>query len=254
MLALINDQNIYEEFHKDSKLQKRIISRKNFTYRNLIEVIEKVLKNHPSKSVLDIGCGTGTMSFYLSTLGLSITGVDISEKAINTCVKNKERLYVGKKLSFFRINFPSEEIKGKFDLIICLEVLEHIKDEANAIKNIKSLLAPRGVVVFSVPSSKSLLYRFGLVKKYDQEVGHLRRYSVLDVKNKIQNAGLEIGDIIEEEGVFRNFLFFIVFPINTLLVKFANRFSTVSDFLTFIDNIFLRFFGGSQIIFVARKI
>ena len=71
---------LYETYHSNRRLQKRIISDNNFTYRELI----KIMKPHLNKiqSVLDIGSGAGTIDFYLASKGKKVTGIEISKSAV----------------------------------------------------------------------------------------------------------------------------------------------------------------------------
>ena len=67
-------------YHQKTKAQHKIIDEGNFTYRVILSIINKYLKG--TKKVLDIGCGAGTLDFYLANKGHNVTGIDISEKAI----------------------------------------------------------------------------------------------------------------------------------------------------------------------------
>lgn len=69
--------NFYDLYHSQAKFQKEVIGEKNFTYREIISVLKKLRGIH---SVLDIGCGVGTIDFYLAFFGKEVTGIDISKK------------------------------------------------------------------------------------------------------------------------------------------------------------------------------
>ncbi|RJR25263.1 class I SAM-dependent methyltransferase [Candidatus Microgenomates bacterium] len=243
---------LYEKFHSNIKLQKRIISKRSITYRDIVRVINKYKDHCVGNKALDIGCGCGALSFYLGSIGFDVTGIDISKKAVDICEQNKKMFELHGCLKFFKLNFPQENIKGRYDLIICSEVLEHIEDQKKAIRYIKNKLNKNGIVIFSLPSIKSPLHRLGLSSKHDINVGHLRRYSMDSIYNLINFSGLRTIELIETEGILKNFLFIIGFPLNKILIRLSNRFLFISSFIFFIDDMLLKFFGGSQIILVSK--
>jgi len=241
--------SLYERFHKRIKLQKRVIGRKNFTYRLIIDVLETYSVN-PQK-VLDIGCGVGTLSFYTASKGNYVMGIDISPRAIEACKLTAQKLNLDKNTDFLVKDFSEEMIDGRFDLVICSEVLEHLKDDKLVIKKIFNILKESGRILISVPSKNSPLFRLSFVEGFDRRVGHLRRYDSPGVVDLVRGVGFKILEIKKTEGVLRNFLF--VSRFGNPFVRLANRFTFVSDLLTFLDNITLKLFGESQIIVVAQK-
>lgn len=239
---------LHQKYHRGTKSTHKIIRSNNFTYRLLIEVIKKNLKGN-NLNILDIGCGAGTLSFYLASKGHHITGIDISQKAINECIKSAKKINL-KNTKFMRASFPEEFVlKKQFDAIIFIEVIEHTSNDRKALKEIYKLLQPNGILILSTPSITAPLHRLGLTKKFDKEVGHLRRYDLKQLKNLLQSKGFKIIETKKTEGILRNFLF--VNPSAGKLVRYVNFFA--SDFVTFLDNISLKMFGESNYIIVARK-
>jgi len=107
------------------------------------------------------------------------------------------------------------------------------------------------MTVISVPSKNSPLFKLGFTKKFDERVGHLRRYNQEDLIRLLRKTGFKILEIQKTEGILRNFLF--VSKFTGQIIRVANRFWIVSDIFTFIDNITLKLFGESQLIVVAQK-
>lgn len=239
-------KEIHEKYHKKIKLQYRIINEENFTYRIILSVINKYLKG--KKKVLDVGCGAGTIDFYLANKGYDVTGVDISENAIKSCIETGENLGL-KNVQFKQVDFPQETINEKFDFIIFSEVIEHLEDDQLALGQIYKLLKKRGILILTTPSINAPLHRWGMTKQFDEKVGHLRRYKIEDLKKMINESGLKIIESKITEGPLRNFLF--VNPIAGKLVRITNRF--FSDPVTIIDKVSAHLFGGSDIIIVATK-
>jgi len=240
---------LYENFHKKTKSQKRIIGKKNFTYRNLIEVLGKYIDDE--KEILDIGCGAGTVDFYLAKVGHKILGIDISGKAVEACRESSQALGLEYRLNFEKLNFPKEKPSGKFDLVICSEVLEHLKNDQKAVKVIFGLLRPGGVAIISTPSKNAPLYRIGFAKEFDKEVGHLRRYSLKELKILVGKTGFVVLETIKTEGILRNFLF--LNPIADKLVRVLNKIGALSDIITFMDRLTIPVFGESDIFITAQK-
>jgi len=247
MMEKNNSKSRYNSFHNKTKTQCKIISQKNFTYRNIINIIEKYLKGDNVK-VLDIGCGSGTLCFYIANKGNSVFGVDISSKAISTCQESAHILGM-KNATFKVIDFPSENINGKFDFIISSEVIEHLEDDNLALKKIYGLLRNNGVLIITTPSSHAPLHRLGYAINFDKRVGHLRRYTIESLSKQCEDIGFMIVEAHKIEGILRNFLF--LNPIAGKLVRLMKFY--ISDLVTFIDNIFIPIFGESNILIVAKK-
>ncbi len=227
-------------------MQKRIINERNFTYRIIFSVVNKYLKG--KKKILDIGCGAGTISLYLANIGNEVLGIDISQNAINSC--NESAKFLGfRNINFERITFPDKVPSGQFDYIICSEVLEHLENDDLALKKIYALLKPEGVAVISTPSKNAPLYKLGFAKKFDERVGHLRRYTLQELVSKCKKNNFSILETKKTEGILRNFLF--LNPLVGKLVRFIKFF--ISDIVTFFDNISLKLFGESQIFVVVKK-
>lgn len=243
----MNSKKIHEKYHKKTKPQYKIICGKNFTYRILLSVINSYLKSE--MKVLDIGCGAGTLDFYLANKGYQVTGVDISETAIRSCRETAKNLGI-KNADFKVLDFPDETPEGKYDAVLFFEVIEHLADDNKALKRIYSLLKPGGILFLSTPSKNAPLYKLGLTKRFDKEVGHLRRYSDQGLSSMLKESGFKITELKKTEGILRNFLF--VNPIAGKFIRFIKFF--LSDLVTFIDNLTIPISGESNYIIVAKKV
>lgn len=237
----------YNIFHEKAKKQSKIISKNNFTYRHIINFVDKYSVG--KGEVLDIGCGVGTLCFYIASKGRHVLGVDISSRAIRVCQESSRKLALAKLTKFEVINFPKEAISGKFDLVILTEVVEHLPNDKLALKKIFALLDRGGIAIITTPSLNAPLHRLGYANNFDQRVGHLRRYTVGSLSKKCENSGFKVIETKKVEGVLRNFLF--LNPYAGKFVRFIKFF--ISDIATFIDNSLIPIFGESNIIVVAKK-
>lgn len=245
---MINYKAFYENYHRRRLLPKRIITPKNFTYRHIIAALDRYCRG---KTVLDFGSGVGTLSLYLASQGKQVTGVEISQKAVRIAQKSAQLFNLTGQVKFLRVDIFKTGLKQKFDFVICSEVLEHLADDGRAVEKIFQLLKPNGRVLISVPSLNAPLIKTGAIKPFDAWSGHLRRYTMNSLTLLLNQHRFQVIYSKKNEGLVRDALF--VFPqIGSQIVRLANHFSLFSDLITLIDNQFLKLFGESQIIIVAK--
>ncbi|MBN1688962.1 MAG: class I SAM-dependent methyltransferase [Candidatus Omnitrophica bacterium] len=109
---------------------------------------------------LDAGCGTGDDLGGLEQYG-KFLAIDFSRKAVSQIPENRMQADI------IQLPLASEA----FDLIICLDVLEHIQEHEKAVKELTRVLKTGGYIVFSVPAHPFLY------STHDRFLGHVRRYS-----------------------------------------------------------------------------
>jgi cyclopropane fatty-acyl-phospholipid synthase-like methyltransferase len=236
----------YDDFHETTSAQSKIIVENNFTYKTILSVINKWIKKNDK--ILDIGCGAGTLCLYYANKGNDVLGIDISGKGIDSA--NQSAHYLGlNNVKFKKMNFPTQVPQEKFDFIIFSEVIEHLKNDDLVLKKIFLLLKPKGMVFISTPSRNAPLHRLGLAKKFDKNVGHLRRYEMEDLINKCENVGFKIIETKRTEGIIRNFLY--LNPVAGKIIRFIRYF--LVDLVLAIDWISMKFFGESDLILIAQK-
>lgn len=238
----------YNDFHKSTSAQKKVIKDDNFTYRLLLSELNKYIK--PKDKILDIGCGAGTLCLYFANKGHQVLGIDISDKAVLDA-KNSANVMGFKNVKFESMPFPEKFPSGKFDFIIFTEVIEHIENDELAIRKINQLLNSRGRVLVSTPTISAPLHRLGYTRGFDKRVGHLRRYSEKQIVNILEKNGFKILEKKKIEGIIRNFLF-----LNSIageFVRILNHYSLLSSLFTKIDYLTIPLFGNSNIIVIAEK-
>lgn len=241
-------KNLYKAFHKGTTTQRRLITPNNFTYRIILSVIDRYLKK--GMNVLDIGCGAGTLSFYVGNKGCKVVGIDIAGNAITSAKSSLASMNI-KNVHFFTMDFPKKvpTRNEEFDIILCIEVLEHLHEEKLALRRIEDLLKPGGIAIISVPSKNAPMYRLGLADEFDKRVGHLRRYTLEELKDRCESIGFTILESKKTEGVLRNFLF--LNPTAGKLVRLIKYFMV--NVVSLIDEVSLRLFGESQLFVVVKK-
>jgi 2-polyprenyl-6-hydroxyphenyl methylase/3-demethylubiquinone-9 3-methyltransferase len=103
------------------------------------------------KSALDVGCGAGLLAEPLARLGAQVTGLDASAELIAVA-----REHAG--AQGLDIDYRAGELaklEGQFDLITCMEVIEHVADPADFVKGLARRLAPGGLLILSTPNATS---------------------------------------------------------------------------------------------------
>jgi 2-polyprenyl-6-hydroxyphenyl methylase/3-demethylubiquinone-9 3-methyltransferase len=103
------------------------------------------------KSALDVGCGAGLLAEPLARLGAELTAIDAATELIAVAREHSSRMGI-------EIDYRAgdvQELEGQFDLITCMEVIEHVADPAAFLKSIARLLAPGGLLILSTPNATS---------------------------------------------------------------------------------------------------
>lgn len=238
----------YNTYHKKNDRYQGVVSENNFTYFLLLWYLKFVLLDIKAKAkALDVGCGVGTLAFYLASKGFDVTGVDVSSRAVEIAKGNilSKELHVD-----FQLGDVSKlKTKEKYDLVICTEVVEHIEDDLAFVKSIYKQIAPKGYLFLSTPSVNAPLYRLGMLKKFDDEVGHLRRYTEESITELVSKSGFEVIESAKAEGILRNSLFTIK-PFGQL-IRFIK--GPLVPIFHFFDYLSLLLFGESDLIVIARK-
>ncbi|MBK9595174.1 MAG: bifunctional 2-polyprenyl-6-hydroxyphenol methylase/3-demethylubiquinol 3-O-methyltransferase UbiG [Rhodocyclales bacterium] len=115
------------------------------------------------KKVLDVGCGGGILAESMATRGALVTGIDLSDKALS--VARLHLLESGRKVDYRKIS--AEELAAgmpdAFDIVTCLEMLEHVPDPASTVRACARLVRPGGRVFFSTINRNPKAYLFAVV-------------------------------------------------------------------------------------------
>ena len=116
------------------------------------------------KKVLDVGCGGGILAEALSELGANVTGIDASENTIGVAKSHSRSIgsdviYIQNTIEEFISSHPNE----KFDVITCLEMLEHVPSPNEIIKSCSNLLKYDGNIFFSTINRNPRSYLFAVI-------------------------------------------------------------------------------------------
>lgn len=115
------------------------------------------------KRVLDVGCGGGILSESMYFKGAEVVGIDLSERALN--VAKLHQLESGAKVSYQLV--PVEQLAteqpASFDVVTCMEMLEHVPDPASVVEACARLVKPSGSVFFSTINRNPKAYLFAVI-------------------------------------------------------------------------------------------
>lgn len=161
--------------------------------RYLLCSIVKEFSMPENAAILDVGTSTGTNLRMLKEMGFkNYQGIDISSEAISWCAK--KGLGVVRQGSICAIPFPNES----FDLILATDIIEHVDDDLQALKELRRVLRKTGNLIITVPAYPSL---WGL---QDEVAHHKRRYRHDELLSRMIAAGL-----LSHLSFHFNFLLFV---------------------------------------------
>ncbi len=243
----------YDEFHSSfakTRPQERLIDRSSFTYINFFRFVLPVIEAAQPGHILDIGSGAGTISLFLGNLGYHTAGVDISPIAVGASRDSARSMGLEDLVSFVHADFSRLEMETRFDVVLCLEVIEHLEEDDRFLSQVTGVLRESGLLIISAPLSTAPLTRLGLTNEFDSTVGHLRRYREDQLIRKIENAGFGVERVTTTEGILRNSLF-VFKPLHVLVRCVRGRF--ITRLITAVDDLAGMLLGCSDIIIVARK-
>lgn len=158
---------------------------------------EHGLKPLAGRSAADVGCGAGLLAEPLARLGARVTGLDAAPE--NIAAAREHALGQGLEIDY-RVG-GAEALAGRFDLIVSLEVVEHVSDPAGFVRGLAGALAEDGLLILSTPNrtawSKLVMIGIG------EGLGQIPRgthdwdkfISPDELGALVRDAGLEVADV-----------------------------------------------------------
>jgi 2-polyprenyl-6-hydroxyphenyl methylase/3-demethylubiquinone-9 3-methyltransferase len=115
------------------------------------------------KRALDVGCGGGILAEAMATGGAKVIGIDLSDKALS--VARLHQLESGVEVDYRLVSAETmaAEQPGTFDIVTCMELLEHVPEPASTIAACAMLIKPGGLVVFSTINRNPKAYLFAVI-------------------------------------------------------------------------------------------
>lgn len=146
--------------------------------------------------ILDAGSGFGQYDYFMARLGSGwhILGVDVKEEQIADCNQFFGKIGLGRRVSFQKADLTQFAKPENYDLVLSVDVMEHILEDVQVFKNFYKSLRPGGVVLISTPSDQ------GGSDAHDEDDEsfideHVRNgYNIREIEDKLREAGFETVD------------------------------------------------------------
>jgi 2-polyprenyl-6-hydroxyphenyl methylase / 3-demethylubiquinone-9 3-methyltransferase len=167
-----------------------------------LDYIEQRAGTLAGRRVLDVGCGGGLLSEGMAVRGADVLGIDMAPAALDVAALHA--LETGVELEYRQQTVESlaEEQPGGFDIVTCLEMIEHVPDPASVIAACARLVKPGGEVIFSTLNRNPKAYLFAIIgaeyllrllPKGTHDYAHFVRPS--ELSGWAREAGLRLEDL-----------------------------------------------------------
>ncbi len=146
-------------------------------HRHIQEDLLRVVGDLDVRTVLDVGCGGGdNLAILAAGSRYELTGTDVSEEALRLAAERE----TGARL--LPLDIEQEALPEHFDLVMSVQVLEHLVDDVAALRNMAAM-SRRYVFASTIG---------GRMRRSERAIGHVRNYSRLELARKLELAGLEV--------------------------------------------------------------
>lgn len=115
------------------------------------------------KTVLDVGCGGGILSESMAQKGAAVTGIDLGEKALKVAQLHSLESDIAVDYQLISVEELAEKQPASFDVVTCLEMLEHVPNPASVVAACAKLVKPNGHVFFSTINRNPKSYLFAVI-------------------------------------------------------------------------------------------
>ena len=164
--------------------------------------IERLAAGLAGKRIVDVGCGGGILAEAMAARGAQVTGIDLADKPLKVAMLH--RMESGSDVDYRLISAEAlaEEMPGAYDIVTCMEMLEHVPDPPSTVRACARLVRPGGMVFFSTlnRNAKSFLfaiigaeYVLNLLPRGTHEYARFIRPS--ELSRACRDAGLAVHDL-----------------------------------------------------------
>ena len=152
-----NPEGKFKPLHKFNPI------RISYIKENIIETFKLENKKNPLKNIkiLDVGCGGGLLSEPMCRLGATVTGIDASDKNINVAKIHSQKDNL--KINYFCSSPEKFKINDKFDVILNMEIVEHVKDVNLFLRSCNKLLKKNGIMFVATLNKTLKSYIFAII-------------------------------------------------------------------------------------------
>ena len=154
------------------------------------------------KTVLDVGCGGGILAESIAKKGAKVTGIDLSEKALKVADLHSLESGVAVRYELIAAEELASREAGHYDVVTCMEMLEHVPDPAAIVQACATLVKPGGHVFFSTLNRNPKSYLFAIIgAEYILRLlprgthDYMKFITPAELSQYIRLAGLEVDEL-----------------------------------------------------------
>ncbi|NWK76926.1 bifunctional 2-polyprenyl-6-hydroxyphenol methylase/3-demethylubiquinol 3-O-methyltransferase UbiG [Aquitalea sp. LB_tupeE] len=152
--------------------------------------------------VLDVGCGGGILAESMAQRGAQVTGIDLAKKSLKVAQLHSLESGVAVEYRCVAVEDLADEAAGSFDVVTCMEMLEHVPDPESVVRSCARLVKPGGWVFFSTLNRNAKAYLLAVVgAEYVLNMlprgthEYARFLKPSELSRMARNAGLEICNV-----------------------------------------------------------
>jgi len=227
-MGFVTEVRLRDSFFKSTDYHAIPGGRKKLEY--LFSILEAMRRTRPRMKVLDVGCGNGALSFAVASLGCEVLGIDVDELS----VKHARSANRFPNARFEAISDENFDLKERYDLIICSEVLEHLHRPAPLLRTMVRHMKDDGLLLITVPNGYGPREIFGRAEKFmrarlglgtfldrsratmrmidaaskcavytsNPDQNHVQKFTLGPLKELIEKAGLRVVECVKSIFVF----------------------------------------------------
>ena len=125
--------------------------------------VQRIVGDLRGKRILDVGCGGGILSESMAASGARVTGIDLSDKALGVARLHKLESGADVEYRLVAAETLAAESPGAYDVVTCMEMLEHVPEPASVVAAVATLVKPGGTVVISALNRNPKSYVFAVI-------------------------------------------------------------------------------------------
>ncbi|NYE62302.1 2-polyprenyl-6-hydroxyphenyl methylase/3-demethylubiquinone-9 3-methyltransferase [Duganella sp. 1224] len=152
------------------------------------------------KNVIDIGCGGGILAESMARKGATVTGIDLGEKALKVADLHSLESGVAVRYKLIAAEDMAAQEAGQYDVVTCMEMLEHVPDPGAIVRAAAALVKPGGQVFFSTLNRNPKSYLFAVIgAEYILRMlpkgthDYAKFITPAELSQYIRSAGLEVA-------------------------------------------------------------
>ena len=156
------------------------VSKDHFWIQRRFTIFHKICSEYlkGSKRIGEVGCGSGIVQYQVEQkYDRAVDGFDLNEQALRKNLSNKSKVFC------YNIFDNNSNLEGAYDMLLLMDVIEHIEDEDLFIEALAKMIPGDGYLAVNVPALQSLY------SVYDEQVGHIRRYNYKSLNRAFAKHG-----------------------------------------------------------------